>query len=90
MLDHARTVTDADGPDEQPGRTSGDGAGQETGRALAIRPGTAIVPVPVDPATARELKRYLDNSRQFAEPTAAQRLKRRLAARREPALHAPA
>ena len=86
MLDHARTVTDADGPGEEPGRTSGYDAPEAAGRALAIRPGTAIVPVPVDPATARELKRYLDNSRQFAEPTAAQRLKRRLAARRDRAI----
>lgn len=86
MLDHARTVTDAGGSDEESGGAGSAGAPDDTGRALAIRPGTAIVPVPIDPATSRELKRYLDNSRQFAPPTAAQRLQRRVAARREHAI----
>ena len=55
----------------------GEAAALQAGESRAL----AVVPAPVDQETARELVRYLDNSRQFAPPTAAQRLKRRLAAR---------
>lgn len=89
MLDHARTVTDADGPEEAPEGLRDDAAASDSaaplsetqGRALAVVPGRIAAPVPVDPETARELVRYLDKSRQFAPPSAAQRFRRRLAAR---------
>ena len=89
MLDHARTVTDADGPEEAPEGLRDDAAASDSaappsetqGRALAVVPGRFAAPVPVDPETARELVRYLDKSRQFAPPSAAQRFRRRLAAR---------
>ncbi|MCZ8368658.1 MAG: peptidoglycan DD-metalloendopeptidase family protein [Porphyrobacter sp.] len=67
-------MTDAGDPGEESG---GEAAALQAGESRAL----AVVPAPVDPETARELVRYLDNSRQFAPPTAAQRLRRRLAAR---------
>jgi murein DD-endopeptidase MepM/ murein hydrolase activator NlpD len=70
-------MTDAGDPGEESGGVPGEDTAPPAGESHAL----VVLPGPVDPETARELVRYLDNSRQFTPPTAAQRLKRRLAAR---------
>jgi murein DD-endopeptidase MepM/ murein hydrolase activator NlpD len=77
MLDHARTVNDAGDPGDEPEGAPVASEAPQGGQSRAL----AMVPAPVDPETARELLRYVQNSRQFAPPSAAQRLKRRMAAR---------
>ncbi len=71
MLDQLRKVNEAGEPDDAPLPDPSAGGS----RAM-------VVPfAPVDPETAREILPYLRNSQKLAPPTAAQKAKRRLAAR---------
>jgi len=69
MLDHARNPGDLPAADDS--AEAGD----------AARPMVPAAPVPIDPATARELLPYLRNSQKLAPPTKAQRARRKVVAR---------
>jgi murein DD-endopeptidase MepM/ murein hydrolase activator NlpD len=69
MLDHARNPGDLPAADDS--AEAGDAA-------RAVLP---AAPVPIDPATARELLPYLRNSQKLAPPTKAQRARRKVVAR---------
>jgi murein DD-endopeptidase MepM/ murein hydrolase activator NlpD len=68
MLDHARRLSDGEEPAE----------GSSDQPPLPVAAG---LPVPIDPDTAREMLPYFRAGKKLAPPTAAQRAKRRAAAR---------
>lgn len=72
ILDHARRLNEAAGPDDAPD------AGDHASHARAMIP---VAPAPVDPGTARELIPYLRNAQQFTPPSRTRRAQRKLAAR---------
>jgi murein DD-endopeptidase MepM/ murein hydrolase activator NlpD len=67
MLDHARKLSDGDEPEDVPAAVS-----------QALVP---VLPDRIDAETARELLPYLRNSRKMADPTKAQKAKRKVVAR---------
>ncbi len=81
MIDQARKLTDADAGEgeDTPYEAVSDSDVPESlppqGRALVV------APAPFDPATARGMLPYLRNAQKLAPPTAAQRLRRRIAAK---------